>query len=58
MKKTQKHSELSTKFILELLDAEINSYDIRESGSMEKKMALIKFKKEIHKKMNEIEQDN
>ena len=55
MKKKQKHQELSTKYILELLEDEIDSYNIREAGSMEKKMALVKFKKELQKKMNEFE---
>lgn len=50
MKKTQtKIKELPVDTVFEILDNEIDSYDIRENGAMEKKMCLIKLKKEFQK---------
>ena len=40
--------------LFELLKEETQKYDIRENGAMEKKMALVQFKKELEKYLNTV----
>lgn len=51
MKKVKKNTKTSIKLeeLFDILNKEIESYDIRESGSLEKKMTLVKFKKELER---------
>jgi hypothetical protein len=54
MKKSCKKPEtIEVSKVLEVLDNEIASYDIREVGAMEKKMVLIKIRKEFLRVFNE-----
>ena len=54
MKKSQtKIKEIPVDTMFEIIENEIDSYDIRENGAMEKKMCLIKLKKEFQKYLAE-----
>ena len=54
MKKVKKNTKTSIKLeeLFDILNKEIESYDIRESGSLEKKMTLVKFKKELERHLD------
>ena len=50
MKKTKtKIKEIPVDTLFEIIENEIDFYDIRENGAMEKKMCLIKLKKDFQK---------
>lgn len=51
-KSNKKPNEIKIDILFDLLENEIDTYDIRENGAMEKKMTLIKFKKELEKYLN------
>lgn len=51
-KSSTRIKEVSVDTVFEVIENEIDSYDIRENGAMEKKMCLIKLKKELQKVLN------
>lgn len=53
-KSSKKPEEIEIEVLFELLEKEINEYDIRTNGSMEKRMTLVKFKKELEKYLNDL----
>lgn len=53
-KSSKKPKEIKIEVLFELLEKEINEYDIRTNGSMEKRMTLVKFKKELEKYLNDL----
>lgn len=57
-KSNKKPKEIKMETLYEILDNEIDSYDIRENGAMEKKMTLIKFKKELDRILNTITENS
>lgn len=55
MRKTIKRPDIiKIDELYEILDDEIGKYDIRENGALEKKMALVQFRKELEKYLNTI----
>lgn len=53
-KSSKKPKEINIEVLFELLDKEINEYDIRTNGAMEKRMTLVKFRKELEKYLNDV----
>lgn len=56
-KSNKKPKEIDIDTLFDLLENEIETYDIRENGAMEKKMTLVKFKKELEKYLNNVSKE-